>query len=81
LKKFVLPALAAAALFASAGGATAQIFYSGPGYGVHIEPRYERDYDRRDYRSERRHYRRNAYNGCPRGYTVQDGVCKPYRGY
>jgi hypothetical protein len=20
-------------------------------------------------------------NRCPRGYTVQDGVCKPYRGY
>jgi hypothetical protein len=20
-------------------------------------------------------------NGCPRGYTVQSGVCKPYRGY
>lgn len=20
-------------------------------------------------------------NGCPRGYTVQDGLCKPYRGY
>jgi hypothetical protein len=19
--------------------------------------------------------------GCPRGYTVQDGLCKPYRGY
>jgi hypothetical protein len=22
-----------------------------------------------------------SYNGCPFGYTVQDGVCKPYRGY
>lgn len=22
-----------------------------------------------------------TYNGCPRGFTVQDGVCKPYRGY
>jgi hypothetical protein len=20
-------------------------------------------------------------NGCPSGYTVQSGVCKPYRGY
>jgi len=19
--------------------------------------------------------------GCPRGYTIQDGLCKPYRGY
>jgi len=22
-----------------------------------------------------------TYNGCPRGFTVQDGVCQPYRGY
>jgi hypothetical protein len=22
-----------------------------------------------------------AGNGCPRNYTVQDGACKPYRGY
>jgi hypothetical protein len=21
------------------------------------------------------------YRDCPRGFTVQDGVCKPYRGY
>jgi hypothetical protein len=23
----------------------------------------------------------NTWNGCPPNYTVQDGVCKPYRGY
>jgi hypothetical protein len=29
-----------------------------------------------------RYYRGySSYNGCPRGFTVQDGVCKPYRGY
>ena len=22
----------------------------------------------------------STYNGCPPGYTVQGGVCKPYRG-
>ena len=22
-----------------------------------------------------------GYRDCPGGYTVQDGVCKPYRGY
>ena len=33
-------------------------------------------HSRRDeYRYDRRPLR------CPRGYTVQDGVCKPYRGY
>lgn len=31
-------------------------------------------------------YRPNAarfktFNGCQNGYTVQDGLCKPYRGY
>jgi len=23
----------------------------------------------------------NTWNGCPPNFTVQDGVCKPYRGY
>jgi hypothetical protein len=27
------------------------------------------------------YYRPRSWNGCPRGFTVQDGVCKPYRGY
>jgi hypothetical protein len=27
------------------------------------------------------YYRPRNWNGCPRGFTVQDGVCKPYRGY
>lgn len=22
-----------------------------------------------------------TYNGCPPHFTIQDGVCKPYRGY
>ena len=34
-------------------------------------PRY-RSYDYRP---------RRTWNGCPYGFTVQDGVCKPYRGY
>jgi hypothetical protein len=81
LKKFVLLTFAAAALFATAGGASAQVYYSGPGYGVHLEPRYDRDYDDRRYRRDRHHQDRYSFNGCPRHYTVQDGVCKPYRGY
>ena len=72
MMKFALLTLAAAALFATASAASAQ--YYGPGFGVQIEPRYERDYD------ERRYFRRNARE-CPPNYTVQDGVCKPYRGY
>ena len=82
MKKFALLALVAAALSATVGGASAQIYYySGPGYGRHVEPRYEPGYQyyRPGY-GERRYYRRQA-RVCPRNYTVQDGVCKPYRGY
>jgi hypothetical protein len=41
--------------------------YYGPGY-----------YDRDDYSYRRGYY---DYSPCRRGFTVQDGVCKPYRGY
>jgi hypothetical protein len=41
-------------------------YYGGPRY-YDYDPGYGRGYY--DYRS------------CPRGFTVQDGVCKPYRGY
>ena len=94
MKTLGLLTLAAVAVLTTAGGASAQIFYSGPGYGPHVEPRYERDYDRpryeRDY--DRRRYRRDdrwrddrrgyrgTWNGCRPNWTVQDGVCKPYTG-
>ena len=55
------------------------------GYGWH-GPRDDRphEYDRR-YREYDRGYR-GGYNDerrrqCPQGFSVQDGVCKPYRGY
>jgi hypothetical protein len=72
--------LGAGALLAPAGIASAQ-YYSGPGYGVHIGPRYEepRYYRYGRYDDGRRYYRRAGR--CPPHYTVQDGVCKPYRGY
>ena len=89
MKKFALLALVGAALFATNGAASAQ--YYGPGVGVYIGPpergyderRYDRerysDYDRRHYDYDRRHNRQAR--SCRQGYTVQDGVCKPYRGY
>jgi len=80
VNKLALLTLAAAAIFATAGGASAQ----GTGYGLHNESRYERGYDERRHRhgydNDRSSYRRSA-RACPRNYTVQDGVCKPYRGY
>ena len=87
MKKLALLTLAAAALFATAGAASAQ-YYPGPCFGIQIGPGYDRDYDeRRYYRGDRERYRydqRRYYRrggACPRGYSVQDGVCKPYRGY
>jgi hypothetical protein len=86
MKKLMLSALAAVALFA-AGGASAQSIYLGVGPGYN-------DYGPRPYYRERyvpppRYYNRrvvrapryNTRTGCPQGFTVQDGVCKPYRGY
>jgi len=98
MKSLAILALTMAALFAAAGGASAQ-YYPGPGVGVYIGPRYDRDYDERRY--DRREYERRGYEReyrggynrepryarpapggkCQRGYTVQDGFCKPYRGY
>src|ERR1043165_245189 len=89
MKKLVLVALAAGAVV-TAGAASAQtIYYSGPGYGAHIGPRYEdpyygpryRPYARYEggYYGERRSYR-SRRGACPPHYTIQDGVCKPYRG-
>lgn len=61
----------------------------GPGYGPPPPGPYYRGYDEsRPYRNggggEARYYRPGRYqtwNGCQRGWTVQDGLCKPYRGY
>ncbi len=56
-----------------ASSASAQYYY-GPGY-YYGAPRY--DYDGPRYY----HYRRGypTWNGCPPDWTVQGGVCKPYR--
>jgi hypothetical protein len=80
----------------SPGGASAQGIYldfgnnPGPRYRDYDDgPRY-RDRDR--YRGERYGDRRDrggyyrpggykTFNGCQNGWTVQDGLCKPYRGY
>jgi hypothetical protein len=64
------------------------VYFSGPGVAVQVgDPewryrhhrRYYRDYGGYDAYASAPRYR--AWNGCPRGFTVQDGICKPYRGY
>jgi hypothetical protein len=82
MKKLLLIALTGAAVFGVVGAApapaSAQGFYVGPGYSQqpyyrerYVAPRYQRRY------VQQRRYGRS----CPRGYSVQDGACKPYRGY
>ena len=90
MRTLALVTFAAAALFAAAGTASAQ-YYSGPGFSVQIGPRYDYDeprYYRRQYHGHyaedygrRERYYRPRGGRCPPHYTVQDGVCKPYRGY
>lgn len=64
---------------AMGGTAPAAAFYvNGPGFHVWVGHHHPRYYD---------YYRGPVgggwytYNGCPPHYTIQDGVCKPYRGY
>ncbi len=64
------------------------VYYSGPGVEVQVgDPNWRYRHHRRYYRDYDGPYayapapRYRTWNGCPRGYTVQDGICKPYRGY
>jgi len=97
MKRLALILLAAASLVGTIGVASAQYGggpYYGPGPGPYYygpRPYYEdryryRNYDYDDgyYRGGRGYYppgRFRTYNGCQRGWTVQSGVCKPYRGF
>ncbi len=73
--------VAAAAMASSAAPSAAQYYYASPGLRVYVEPPYHHDrYDRERYRNSYA-YAPNTWNGCPHGYTVQSGRCKPYRGY
>jgi len=93
MKKLAFILLSVAAFVGTAGVASAQ-WYGGGGPalaqwygGGYYGDRYygDRYYDDRYYR--RRHYGDQSYRidcygrVCPRGFTVQDCVCKPYRGY
>lgn len=85
MKKLALIVLAAASLVGTSGVASAQ--HGGGYYG----DRYYGDrYRERYYDDDRYHHRRDSRGSravdcygrvCPRGFSVQDCVCKPYRGY
>lgn len=88
MKKLALILLAVATLAGTASVASAQWYgggyYSG-GYPYYRDRYRERYYDDDRYyrRRHHRHWRGYGYgyNPCGPGWSVQDGVCKPYRGY
>ncbi len=53
---------------------------SNPGYAPPSQP-YYRSYSEPGGRRYYRPGRFPTWNGCQEGWTVQDGLCKPYRGY
>ena len=82
MKNILISAVAAGAIISFAGAAAAQQIYlnfgPNPGYGPPPGPYY------RSERLGRGYYRPGRFrtgNGCQQGWTVQDGLCKPYRGY
>src|SRR5262245_62037213 len=91
MKRITSLALTAGAIISAAGPASSQGVYIDlgnnppPRYRDYDGPRY-RDYDGPRYRErygERGYYqpgRFRTWNGCQQGWTVQDGLCKPYRG-
>ncbi len=91
MKKFAL-ILLAAIICEDVGAASAQSYFEGlPGGSGHYngpyyyapDPYYPHRY-REHYDEDRRYFppsRRWGRNGCPPHYTVQNGLCKPYRGY
>ena len=63
-------------------------YFSGPGVEVQVgDPGWRYRHQRRYYRDYDGPYayapapRHRSWHGCPQGFSVQDGVCKPYRGY
>ena len=85
-------ALTAGAIVSVAGPSSAQGIYLDLGPNPGPRPYYRDYYDEPRYRyreqygdrGERGYYRPGrfrTFNGCQPGWTVQDGLCKPYRGY
>jgi hypothetical protein len=84
--RFALVALAAGLLLGMIGSPFAQSYdREGTRYRGYAPPvEAPRPYYRGRFYQGRGYYRPGRYrtwNGCQRGWTVQDGLCKPYRGY
>jgi len=97
MTKITLLTLVAAAIISAEGASAQGVYLDfgnnpGPRYRDYDDgPRYrdrgryrEERYGDRGDRGDRGYYRPGGYktfNGCQNGWTVQDGLCKPYRGY
>lgn len=89
MRNLALIVLAAASLTGMPSIASAQWYGGGYYYDDDPPPRYHRRHYRERYYDDDRYHRGRYYreqpryrtwNGCPPGYTVQDGDCRPYRG-
>jgi len=79
----VAAGLGVATAIGASGSAAAQGFYfNAPGIHIGVGRPY---YHHRPYGPRYYDYDPGGgwatYNGCPPRFTIQDGVCKPYRGY
>ena len=97
MKKLALFLVAVTSLLGSGSIASAQYYYGGGYYGApspyYGNPYHDGGYRGRGYGYGGAIIGQNNYGQlerwypvgrggiCPRGYTVQDGVCKRYRGY
>ncbi|HEX3937409.1 MAG TPA: hypothetical protein VHX43_07875 [Xanthobacteraceae bacterium] len=79
----VVAGFAGAAAIGASAPATAQGFYfNAPGIHIGVDRPYHHYYSGpRYYDYDPGYYGGGTYNGCPPHYTIQSGVCKPYRGY
>lgn len=95
MRNLALIVLASASLMGMPSIASAQWYGGSYYYDDDPPPRYHRRHYRERYYDDDRYYRGRHYgerrgyreqphyrtwNGCPHGYTVQDGRCKPYTG-
>jgi hypothetical protein len=95
MRRIIITALGLAGVIAAAVPASAQYYGYGPGYGGNYGPGpYYRAYPRAygygygprryaggDFLTPRFDPRNGGTYCIDRRFTVQDGICKPYRGY
>ena len=83
MRTFAKTAVALGFIGATAIGTPAAVQAQGVyfGYGYHPQPYYHGYYHHRQYPRYYGYYGGggHTWNGCPPDWTVQGGVCKPYR--